>query len=416
MNQINWKLEKRNIKSLKNHPKNPRKMSSHDAEHLKKSLEKFGLIDKPIINTDNMIIGGHQRLSVLKKMGVEEIECYVPDEPLSQEDIDELNLRLNRNTGEWDWDILANEWDPTELIDAGFLMDELLGKVEDIPSDEESEDVLEPTKDPITKKGDLYQLGNHFLLCGDSTLPEDVQKLLNYNRCDICFTSPPYGAADTAKLRNITKKPELTKYYQEYNDDPKNWIHLMRCFYENIKSNVDASIINIQMLAGNKISFLEFMYDYRKEFVDIIIWNKSSCQPAMGENILNSSFEFFLIFGGNSTRTIPHANFRGTISNVVSFEKEKNEFSDVHKAVFSLALPIWVMDTLCSECKTILDPFGGTGTTLIAAEKLNRSCYMMELDPAYCDLIVNRWIRSRKKSEKSFEVSRNGEICEDFNG
>lgn len=145
MNKINWSLQKRSIKELKNHPRNPRKMSKHDAEHLQKSLERFGLIDKPIINTDNKIIGGHQRLSILKKMGLEEVECYVPDVYLSDEEVDELNLRLNRNTGEWSWDILANEWDVSELLDAGFLLDELVGK-------EEPEIIDEPEKEKDNTK------------------------------------------------------------------------------------------------------------------------------------------------------------------------------------------------------------------------------------------------------------------------
>ena len=116
---INWKLELRKIKDLKPHPKNPRKLSKHDAEHLQKSIEKFGLIDKPIITKDGIIIGGHQRIAILKKMGKagDSVECYVPDREIEQKDIDELCLRLNRNLGEWDWDILANQWEIDELFD-----------------------------------------------------------------------------------------------------------------------------------------------------------------------------------------------------------------------------------------------------------------------------------------------------------
>jgi ParB-like chromosome segregation protein Spo0J len=118
---MKWELVTKKIKDLKPHPKNPRKLSQHDYEHLQKSLDKFGLIDKPIINSDGTIIGGHQRIAVLKKSGAKEIECWQPSgAALEQRDMDELNIRLNRNLGEWDWDVLANEWETKDLIEFGF--------------------------------------------------------------------------------------------------------------------------------------------------------------------------------------------------------------------------------------------------------------------------------------------------------
>jgi ParB-like chromosome segregation protein Spo0J len=123
---MEWELVSKKIKDLKAHPHNPRKLSKHDFEQLGTSLGKFGLIDKPIINRNGTIIGGHQRVAVLKRTGVKEIECWQPvGEPLSEKDEAELNIRLNRNVGEWDWDILANEWNITDLMDWGFLTDEI---------------------------------------------------------------------------------------------------------------------------------------------------------------------------------------------------------------------------------------------------------------------------------------------------
>jgi ParB-like chromosome segregation protein Spo0J len=138
---IKWKIETRKIKDLKPHPKNPRQLSDHDAAHLEKSLAKFGLIDKPIITPQGMIIGGHQRISVLKKMGHKEVECFVPDSDLEDQDIDELNIRLNRNAGSWDFDILANQWDENDLLDFGFTEHEFaMGNIDEIdPKDEPEE-------------------------------------------------------------------------------------------------------------------------------------------------------------------------------------------------------------------------------------------------------------------------------------
>lgn len=137
---INWTLQTRKIADLKPHPRNPRKLSKADYEQLKTSIDKFGLIDKPIVTRDGSVIGGHQRLQVLKKMKAKQVECWVPEgDDISAEDIDELTIRLNRNTGEWDWDILANEWDEKELEAWGFQLDDF--KIDTPNLDEEKSQV-----------------------------------------------------------------------------------------------------------------------------------------------------------------------------------------------------------------------------------------------------------------------------------
>lgn len=131
---IRWKVEKRKIKDLKVLKKNPRQLSKDMREHLETSLSKFGICDLPVINTDNTIIGGHQRLKVLKHMGTKEISVLVPEDELTNDQVEELNIRLNKNTGEWDWDKLANEWDIADLVSWGFSLDEL---DIDMPEDED---------------------------------------------------------------------------------------------------------------------------------------------------------------------------------------------------------------------------------------------------------------------------------------
>jgi len=122
---IQWHLEVHPIKSLKAHPKNPRQLSKDQARHLRTSINKFGLSDKPIINTDKTIIGGHQRIQILKSMKKGEVECWVPDRLLDEKEVEEYMLRLNRNHGAFDYDILANEYDLSDLLDYGFAMEEL---------------------------------------------------------------------------------------------------------------------------------------------------------------------------------------------------------------------------------------------------------------------------------------------------
>lgn len=132
-----WHLETRNIEDLKEHSRNARCLTKEQGKHLMQSLAKFGLIDKPIITKDGFIIGGHQRLNVLKEFNHDIVDCWVCDEELSEEEIDELNIRLNKNTGEWDWDKLANEWDINLLCKWGFSVKEFQeegkGKLESKP-------------------------------------------------------------------------------------------------------------------------------------------------------------------------------------------------------------------------------------------------------------------------------------------
>ena len=129
--EITWHLEKRHIDELKQYHKNPREISKRDEAELCYSIDTFGLIDKPFINVDNTIIGGHQRMRVLKKLGFKEIEVNVPDRKLSDREVEELNIRHNKNTGDWDYDLLANEYEIADLINWGFLEEELLGSDEE---------------------------------------------------------------------------------------------------------------------------------------------------------------------------------------------------------------------------------------------------------------------------------------------
>lgn len=143
---INWHLEIIAVRSLKDNLKNPRQISKEHFQHLQNLIAKFGLIDKPILNKDLTIIGGHQRVRVLKNMKIKTIECWIPDKQLEQEDIDHLCVGLNLNQGQWDYDILANEFDPLDLLKWGFTEEQLLGKYK------ETEEALMEEKEESKKK------------------------------------------------------------------------------------------------------------------------------------------------------------------------------------------------------------------------------------------------------------------------
>jgi ParB-like chromosome segregation protein Spo0J len=135
---MEWKIVNVKLKDLKKHPKNPRTLSKIQFDHLKESLDRFGLVEKLIVNTDMMIIGGHQRYEVLKKSKVKEVDCWIPDVTLSEKEVEELLLRLNRNHGDFNYDELANNFEVPDLLDYGFSIEELeLKEIDDIGSEEE---------------------------------------------------------------------------------------------------------------------------------------------------------------------------------------------------------------------------------------------------------------------------------------
>lgn len=140
MTKIEWRLVNRKLHDLDPHPSNPRKLSVEQHKQLTESLTKFGIAEKPIVNKNNKIIGGHQRIKIMKEMGIKDIECWIPSRVLSPKEVDELNVRLNKNTGSFDYDILANEFEALDLIEWGFTEDQLVGEITQIPPELEEEE------------------------------------------------------------------------------------------------------------------------------------------------------------------------------------------------------------------------------------------------------------------------------------
>ena len=265
------------------------------------------------------------------------------------------------------------------------------------------DEVPEPPVDPITKPGDLWVLGDHRLLCGDSTKNEDVARLMAGAKADLCFTSPPYGAGNVAKLRDhyVRGATKRVSFYDQHEDDPESWPSLMAGWYDAFRPVSECVVCNVQMLADNKRALVAWLAERAADLCDVIVWDKINAAPQMQANVLSNAFEFCFVFGGNASRAIPFADFHGTLSNVLRLDpRGKNDQADKHRAVFPVELPAWFIQTLCKEARSVVDPFCGTGTTLIAAEQLGRKCYGMEISPQYCDVIVARWEKLTGKKAK----------------
>jgi DNA modification methylase len=237
-------------------------------------------------------------------------------------------------------------------------------------------------------------------------------------KADLCFTSPPYGAANVAKLRDhyVPGAAKRESFYDQHEDDPDSWPDLMDGWFAAFRPVSECVICNVQMLADNKRALVRWLAERADDLVDVIVWDKVNAAPQMQANVLSNTFEFCFVFGGNASRAIPFADFHGTLSNVLRLDpRGKNDQADKHRAVFPLELPAWFIQSLCREAKTVADPFCGTGTTLIASEQLGRKCYGMEISPAYCDVIVKRWQDFTGKKARhadtnmTFEEHRDGQ-------
>ena len=405
---LKWTIESRRIQDLTHHPKNPRQLSEHDAKHLEKSITKFGLIDKPIITREGMIIGGHQRVAILKLMGEEDVECYAPNCDLSDKDIDELNIRLNRNSGSWDFDILANQWDEKDLLDFGFTEQEFsMGDIEDVVGAEEDGEVMEPGKDSdaITKLGDVFDLNNHRLVCGDSTNPDYTSKCLDGKEPILMVTDPPYGV-EYDPTRQYKGKNKAAGKVQ--NDDQVNWALAWHLFPGTIAYIWHSSKFAFDVFK----SLTESEFDISQE----IIWKKNRFTLGGSDYQWQHEPCCYAIKKGNKH------NWQGArdqstvweIDNLSGFG-EKTEERTAHstqKPIECMARPI---KNNTAKGEGVYDPFLGSGTTLIACEQLGRECSGLELSPAYCDIIIKRWIKAVEKTGKNAIVIRNGEACADFN-
>lgn len=411
MPTITWHIEKRKISDLKDYHKNARVLSKDQAAQLKASLERFGLIDKPIINTDNTIIGGHQRKNVLKSLKIKEIECNVPDRTLTEEEIEELNIRLNKNVGDWDFDILANQWDAEALVSWGFSTEELMGGiVESIESEiEEDEETLSPgeDKDAKTKLGDIYELNGHRVCCGDSTLPEYVDRCLSGQIPILMVTDPPYGVEyDPSWRKDIKGKHGVAARAlgKVQNDDKVNWALAWHLFPGSV-----AYVWHAGKYCGEVEKSLT---DSEYEIISQIIWVKQHFALSRGDYHWQHEPCWYAVKKGHQH------NWQGArdqattweIANLNCFGKSKEDGEErtahsTQKPIECMARPIR-NNTAAGE--GVYDPFLGSGSTLIAAEQLGRICYGIELSPAYCDIIVERWKKYMIKSGKEYNIKLNG--------
>jgi DNA modification methylase len=369
------KIEQIKASKLKPATYNPRQISTKQYKDLSKSIATFGLVDPIIVNKDYTVIGGHQRLKVLNEMQTDTIPCVVLD--LSKEKERELNVRLNKNTGDFDIDILANEFDIDELVDWGFKHIDLDINIDKITEGNTEDDHIPEVKESRVKLGDVWQLGNHRLMCGDSTKESDVEKLMNGQKADMVFTDPPYGCdLKSTRLGEEVINDELQ------GDDLIN-------FFDAVFKNIPLKDWGVLywFYSTNRVAETRAIAEKYYKLKDTIIWVKDSFVP--GRNDYHNKFEPILYLekiGKGEVKRI--WNGQRDKSNVWNFNRDRNVKHPTNKPV---QLIKFALLNSSNKNNIIIDPFLGSGSTLIACEKTNRVCYGMELDTKYCDVIIERW-------------------------
>ena len=359
------KIEYLPIKALKPYEKNTRKHQKKDVDNIAHSIEKYGMCDAiGIWGEDNIIVEGHGRMMACKQLGMTEVPVVRLDH-LTDEQRREYAIAHNATAelSEWDLDILPDELAELDLGDFDFDFGiEVEEEETEIVEDEAPE--VDEEAEPITKLGDIWQLGRHRLMCGDSTDKATVELLMDGNKADMVFTDPPYnigyqGVSDKRTIQNDKMTDEDFVDFLEkalmpcetmYVCCSWQYSHLFRQALENIGQKIKA------MIVWDKVNPAQHLDKYFKQHE--IIWYCGA-------------------FGGEKT-------LRG---DVWQCKRQKNT---VHPTMKPLELIGMALQDQPKK-KIVYDGFGGSGSTLIACEQLDRTCYMMELDPKYCDVIIKRW-------------------------
>lgn len=391
------------ISKVKNNPNNPRLVKDDKFKKLVESIKGFPemMRIRPIVVNDDMIVlGGNMRLRACKDAGLKEVPIIKASE-LTEEQQKEFIIKDNVGFGEWDWDLIANEWDAEQLDDWGLDVPFDFG--EELDAEEDDYEMPDEIKTDIVL-GDLIEIGEHRLLCGDSTDSDQVAKLMDKRNAELLFTSPPYNVGSL----NINGNETTKNKYNSFKDDKTEGEYL-----DFLQNNINAFIpfvdeifYNVGLVENNKRVLTELLYNNKDIFKDIIYWKKNTVAPHIQSGVINNLVEFIYCFG-NGKRKFKNAQFsQGSYWNVIEGNNASgNQYASIHKATFPMYLPNNIISNFSNIGSIIIDCFCGTGTTMVAAHQLNRKCYGMELDPKYCQVIIDRMMQL----DESLTVKINGE-------
>jgi len=376
------------LTDIKPNPNNPRVIRDENFKKLVNSIKEFPemLELRPIVvNKDMVILGGNMRYRACQEAGLKEVPIKIADK-LTQDQEIEFIIKDNVSGGDWDWEMLANEWDEQKLDEWGLDVPDW--DVEEAEAEEDNFEVPDEVHTDIVL-GDLFEIGEHRLLCGDSTDSDQVEKLMNGEKADMVFTDPPYGY----KYESNYYKNGNPFGMLENDDSVIDFMPNVNLF---TKDNCGIYICGSHQTIHKWRDIVEKYFIYK----NLIVWKKNNW--SMGDLEGDYAGQHELIIFCHKGRIKLNG---GRDTNVWEFDRQR---ADVHPTQKPIDLTSFAINKTSLQNSIVLDLFLGSGTTMVASHQLGRKCYGMELDPKYCQVIIDRM----RKLDPTLEIKRNGQPYE----
>jgi site-specific DNA-methyltransferase (adenine-specific) len=389
MNVVNAKLS-----DIKTNPNNPRLIKDDKFKKLVKSIKDFPemLQIRPIVvNSDMVVLGGNMRLKACKEAGLKEVPIIRADE-LTEDQQREFIIKDNVGFGEWEWDMIRADWDVNELAEWGLDIPEFeTAELEAVEDDYEMPDQVET--DIVL--GDLYEIGEHRLLCGDSTDSDQVAKLMSEAKADVVVTDPPYN---TGMKPNGDAKARLSHIFNDSFTD-KEWEDFVAGFFSNYNLYTKGQCALYVFIDWRRVNDIRVGLERIADVKNVIVWDKQV--HGLGSDY-KSTYEMCVV--GKKGKPEINNRYGLDYQDIWRVQRQMGRVKEhaTQKPIELLSKPILHAS---KEDDTVLDLFLGSGSTMVASHQLKRKCYGMELDPKYCQVIVDRMI----KLDPTLTIKRNGE-------
>ncbi len=425
--KLTWSLTTRKVSDLTKNGYNPRKISESEKKDLQKSITEFGTVVPVVLNIgsrENIIIGGEQRIKIYADLGMDEVECMVPSRELTLDEEKELNLRLNKNTGSWDENLLK-DFDMDMLLGVGFGDEELQTLFDDVDLVEDEFDIekaLKETTKPKVKTGEIWELGRHRLLVGDSTDISSVEKLMGGDKADVIYCDPPYNIGlDYSKGLGNKEKYQGSYSAKDDSKTKKDYEAFIDKSIEVAKTISKKDSHFFYWADSSYIWIIQTLYSkYKIDSKRVCIWIKNNQNPThkiafnkvyepcvygtIGKPYLNSAM--------NSTNEILNQEVttgnqaHDEILDMIDIWIEKRDSAQSYR--HPTQKPVTLNEKPFKRCSAplhiVFSGFGGSGSDLIACEELNRSWRGVEQDLIFATIIIDRWEKfTGLKAKKIYE-------------